>query len=145
MIMDEKALKSIEKETTVSKYPITIHIDYTESLTLKELSEVFDLINKAINDVNRKNGIKNNAKLGKEYAAEVTGVDSGSIVVHILTTFVAPVALNIVASFLYDRLKGIGAKKEKNLPKEDTGYPISVTVNGNDNLIEIHIIKPGNT
>ena len=43
------------------KAPITIHIDYNETLTLKEFSEVLDLINKAINDVNRENGIKNNA------------------------------------------------------------------------------------
>lgn len=123
---------------------ITIHIDYNESLTLKELSEVIDLINKAINDVNRENGIKNNATLGKEYAAEVTGVDSGSIVVHILTNFVAPVALSMLGSFLYDRLKNIGAKKEKKQVKTDTAYPISINVNGNDNLIEFVVTKPCN-
>lgn len=126
------------------KEPITIHIDYNESLTLKELSEALDLINKAINDVNRKNGIKNNATLGKEYAAEVAGVDSGSIVVHILTNFVAPVALSMLGSFLYDRLKNIGAKKEKKQVKTDAGYPVSINVNGNDNLIEFVVTKTCN-
>lgn len=134
----------ISDRSIQQKELITIHIDYNESLTLKELSEVLDLINKAINDVNRENGIKNNATLGKEYAAEVAGVDSGSIVVHILTNFVAPVALSMLGSFLYDRLKNIGAKKEKNQVKTDTAYPISINVNGNDNLIEFVVMKPCN-
>ena len=99
-----------------------------------------DRINKAINDVNRDNGIKDNAKLGKEYAAKVAGVDSGSIIVHILTYVVAPVALSVLANFLYDRLKTIGAKKEK----EDGAYPISISVNGNNNLIQLNITKPSN-
>ena len=133
----------ISDRSIQQKELITIHIDYNESLTLKELSEVLDLINKAINDVNRENGIKNNATLGKEYAAEVAGVDSGSIVVHILTNFVAPVALSMLGSFLYDRLKNIGAKKEKQV-KTDTAYPISINVNGNDNLIEFVVTKPCN-
>lgn len=132
----------ISDHSILQKETITIHIDYNESLTLKELSEVLDLINKAINDVNRENGIKNNATLGREYAAEVAGVDSGSIVVHILTNFVAPVALSMLGSFLYDRLKNIGAKKEKNIVKTDTAYPISINVNGNDNLIEFVVTKP---
>lgn len=124
------------------KDTITIHIDYNESLTLKELSEVLDSINKAINDANRENGIRSNATLGKKYAAEVAGVDSGSIVIHILTNFVAPVALSMLSNFLYDRLKNMGAKKEKNQVKTDTAYPISINVNGNDNLIELVVTKP---
>lgn len=130
----------------MSKDSVTIHISYNESLTLKELSEVFDLANKAINDINREKGI-NNATIGKEYAAEVTGVDSGSIVLHILTNFVAPVALSVLANFLYDRLKTIGSKKDKkakNQIKADTAYPIIIIVNGSENLINLNITKPSN-
>lgn len=136
----EKAIQIINEGQIKSKSPVTVHINYNASLTLKELSDTLDRINKAINDVNRENGIKNNAKLGKEYAAEVAGVDSGSIVVHILTNFVAPVALSVLANFLYDRLKSIGVKNEKN----DAGYPISINVNGDNNLIELNITKPIN-
>lgn len=144
MNTEEKAIKIINEGLILPKTPITVHIDYNEALTLKEFSEVLDLINKAINDVNRENGIRNNAKLGREYAAEVTGVDSGSIVVNILTNFVAPVALSVLASFLYDRLKNIGAKKENRAVIDDTGYPISISVNGDNNVIEFNITKPSN-
>lgn len=128
------------------KDSVSIHISYNESLTLKELSEVFDLTNKAINDVNREKGITN-AKIGKEYAAEVTGVDSGSIILHILTNFVAPVALSVLANFLYERLKSIGSKKdkkEKKQIKDNTAYPIVIIVNGNENLMDVNITKPSN-
>ena len=96
----EKKIKAKKEEITVSNNPVTIHIKYNESLTLKELSKVIYLINLAINDINRDNGIKDNAKLGKSFAAEVIGVDSGSIVLHIITHFVAPVALGILANYL---------------------------------------------
>ena len=144
MSTEEKTIEIINEGSVMSKGPITIHIIYNERLTLKEFSEVLDLINKAINDVNRENGIKNNAKLGKEYAAEVTGVDSGSIVVYILTNFITPIALSVLANFLYDRLKNIGAKKDGKSIKEDTRYPIAISVNGNNNLIECNITKPSN-
>ena len=144
MSTKEKAVQIVTDGEITPESPITIHIDYNESLTLKELSDALARINTAINDVNREFGIKNNAKLGKEYAAEVAGVDSGSIVVHILTYFVAPVALSVLANFLYDRLKNIGAKKEKKPIKEDAGFPISISVNGDNNLIELNITKPKN-
>lgn len=140
MCKEEKSIQIINEGEITTQSPITIHINYNESLTLKELSDALDRINKAINDINRDNGIKDNAKLGKEYAAKVAGVDSGSIIVHILTYVVAPVALSVLANFLYDRLKTIGAKKEK----EDGAYPISISVNGNNNLIELNITKPRN-
>ena len=110
-----KMVNIISEGQVVKKESVTLHIGYNESLTLKELSEILDLINKAINDINRENGIKDNAKIGKEYATEVTGVDSGSIVIHILTNFAVPVALGVLGNFLYDRLKSIGAKKEKRI------------------------------
>ena len=122
-----------------NKDQVTIHINYNEALTLKELSEVLDLTNKAINDINRENGIKNNGI--KEYAAEVSGVESGSIVIHILTSFVVPLATSLLADFLYERLKNIGAKKEKNKVVSGTAYPITINVNGDSNTIELNISK----
>lgn len=95
---------------------VKMHFDYSNYLTLKELSEVLDFVNKAINDVNRGNGIKNNVQIGQEYASKVSGVDAGSIVVDILINLVQPVALSILASYIYERLrklreKGKSAKK----------------------------------
>lgn len=141
MCTANKTINIIKDGTVMSDSTFTIHITYNESLTVKELSQVLDFTNKAINDINRENGMKNNVKLGKEYAAEVVGVDSGSIVMHILTYFVSPVALSILANFLYDRLKNIGAKKEKGAILNDSGYPISISVNGENNLIELNITK----
>ena len=141
--MEENAIRIINDGSVMPKDSVTIHISYNESLTLKELSEVFDLANKAINDINREKGVTN-AQIGKEYAASVTGVDSGSIIVHILTNFVAPVALSALANFLYDRIKTIGSKKEKKQNKADTAYPIVIIVNGNENLIKLNITKPSN-
>ena len=40
--------------------------------------------------------------------------------------------------------KSIGAKKEKNQIIQETAYPISINVNGNDNLIDLNITKPSN-
>jgi hypothetical protein len=132
----------ISNDTVLQNEQVTIHIDYTAPLTLKELSEILDLTTKAINNVNRASGMKNNSKLGTEYAPEVSGVESGSIVIHILTNFFAPIALSMMANYLYDKLKCIGAKKENGKINLDTAYPISINVNGNDNLIELHIMKP---
>lgn len=141
---DEKKIK-INNDTEVqSNDNIVIHISYNEMLSLKELSEIIDNINKAINDVNRSNGVKANTDLGQKYASKVSGVEAGSIVLHILVNFVSPVALGMLGNFLYDRLKNIGVKKkDKNnqtrCPEKE--YPISINVNGNENLIELHIDK----
>ncbi|QOS39381.1 hypothetical protein DYE49_02485 [Treponema rectale] len=77
--MKENAIRIINDGSVMPNDSVT---------TLKKLSKVFDLANKAINDINREKGVTN-AQIGKEYAAFVTGVDSGSIIVHILTNFVA--------------------------------------------------------
>ena len=141
MSEEEKVIQIIKESTILPNAMFTLHINYNESLTLKELAEVLELINKAINDINRERGIKNNAKLGKDYAAKVTGVESGSIVVHILTCFVAPIALSVLANFIYDRLKTIDGKKDKNSKKGEAENPVSIVVNGNNNLIELNITK----
>ena len=141
--MEEKAIRIINDGPLMPKDSVTIHISYNGSLTLKELSEVFDLANKAINDINREKGVTN-AKIGKEYTAEVTGVDSGSIIVHILTNFVEQVALSVLANFLYDRLKSMGSKKREKTKQTDTAYPIVIIVNATENLINLNITKPSN-
>ena len=137
----DKSITIIKDGTVMSESTFTIHIGYNDPLTVRELSQVLDFTNKAINDINRENGIKNNVKLGKEYAAEIVGVSSGSIVIEILTHFVSPIALSILANFLYDKLKNVGAKKEKGKIINDSGYPISISVNGDNNLIELNITK----
>ena len=63
MNMEERVIEIIKEGTITSKDPVTIHITYNESLTLKEFSDILDLINKAINDVNREYGVKSNVKL----------------------------------------------------------------------------------
>ena len=141
--MEEKAINIINDNLVMPKDSVAFHISYNESLTLWELSEVLGLVNKALNDVNREKGV-NNKIIGKEYAARVTGVDSGSIIIYVLANFVTPVALSLLANFLYDRLKSIGLKKDKNQTEADTAQPIVITVNGNDNLIELNITKPSN-
>lgn len=140
--MDNRKIIVINDSLVKSKEIITIHIICNESLTLKELTETLNFLNRGINDVNRENGIKSNVLLGTEYAAEVSKVEHGSIVLQILTNFVAPVALSILGNFLYDRLKNIGAKKEKRQEKTDTAYPIAININGNENVIEVNITKP---
>ncbi len=141
---EEKPISVINEGSIMPKDPVTIHIRYTESLTLKELSDVLDLLNKAINDVNRENGIKNNAILGREYTTEVTGVGSGSIIVYILSNLVVPIALSIFGNYIYERLKNIGAKKENKQIKTDNAYPVSISVDGSNNVIELYILKPSN-
>ena len=137
----DKSITIIKDGTVMSDSTFIIHIGYNDPLTVRELSQVLDFTNKAINDINRENGIKTNVKLGNEYAAEIVGVSSGSIVIEILTHFVSPIALSILANFLYDRLKNVGAKKEKGKIINDSGYPISISVNGDNNLIELNITK----
>ena len=137
---NEKRNDVIEESTT--KKEITIHIDSNELLTLKELSEILDIINKTINYINRENGIKSNAKIGKEYAAEITGVDHGSIVINMLVNFVKQISLSVLADCLYERMKKIWSKKEKKTGDGDIKFPIYINVNGSGNLIDINITKP---
>lgn len=80
----DKSITIIKDGTVMSDSTFIIHIGYNDPLTVRELSQVLDFTNKAINDINRENGIKNNVKLGKEYAAEIVGVSSGSIVIECL-------------------------------------------------------------
>lgn len=117
---------------------IRVHITYEKSLTLKELSETLDLINKSINDFNRDNGVTNNGRLGKKYASEVESVEAGSIIINLLVNVIAPVALSVLANYIYDRVKQIGVNKKTN--NKNTKYPVCITANGGEgNEVSIHI------
>lgn len=139
--MEKRAITIINETVINPKDSIAIHINYNKSLTLKELSELLDLINKAINDINRENGI-NNVTIGRNYAAEVKGVESGSIVLSIFINLVTSISCSILGNFLYDRIKSIGAKKDKDLKTNDNAYPVVIIVDGDIKLIDINITKP---
>lgn len=137
--MEEKRITILNDDAIESGDRIKLHVTYSNNLTLKELSEILDLTNKAINDVNREKGI-NNVIIGREYAPEVSGIESGSIVLHIVLQFVTPVALSVLANFIYDRLTRKNKKKDNKQLSEEY-YPISISVNGSNNSIDIHIEK----
>lgn len=136
--MEEKKITILNDDAIESGERIKLHVTYNNNLTLKELSEVLNLTNKAINDVNREKGI-NNVIIGREYAPEVSGIESGSIILYIVLQFVTPVALSVLASFIYDRLTT--NKKKDNKQLSEDYYPISINVNGSNNSIDIHIEK----
>lgn len=117
---------------------VSLHFTYDKNLSLKELSELLDLSNKAINDFNRNNGVKNNAALGKQYQAQVEVVKGGSVIITLLLTTVVPLSLGVLANYLYERIKTLGYKQRKESTEvQPCKYPIVIVVN--DNNIEIHI------
>ena len=129
-----------EERLLLPKDKFAIHISYNEALTLKELTFVLEQINKAINDVNRDNGVKSNNTIGTKYAPAIVGVESGSIILHIIANFVLPITLNVLANAISKRL--FEKKQEKTQKNADMDCHISINVTGNDNLIECKIIKP---
>ena len=136
--MENENIKIVSDQLIISDNEIKMHISYDDKLTLKELTEILDLTNKAINDINRENGVGNNATIGKKYATEVTKVEQGSIVLSMVMYFVVPVSTSILAAFLYDRFKTIGSKKNK--PSEED-CKVNIIVDGNNYNIDIHISK----
>ena len=130
-------LKEVElKNTDIVKY----HITYDEHLTIKELSEVLDVMNKSINDINRSNGIKNNAEIGKRFAPTVSNVENGSIIMDIIVNLVVPITTGIMANVLYDKLTNhFSTKTLKGIkvPKKGPSFKIVV----DDKKIEIKINK----
>ncbi len=138
--MNNRIIETDNNTVEPRKEKITIHIKYDSPLTLKELVEVLDSIKKSINDVNRENGISNNV-LGRDYAPEVYGVESGSIILDIIANFVGQLTIGVLSAFIAERLKDLGAKKEKGKIVEGTGYPSMVNTNDDTNTIEITIMK----
>lgn len=109
---------------------IKLHISYDSAITLKELSDTLDTVNKSINSINRENGITNNYVLGRYYAPRIESVESGSIVLNLLTNFVAPVALGLISNYIFNAMQKKG-KKNKTID-------INTEING-DIIINIHI------
>lgn len=128
---------SVSKDKTIElQGNVRIHLSYEDELTLKELSELLDLINKSINDFNRSNGVNNNSRIGKEYSTQVKSVESGSIVVNLLLNVVSPVLLSVLANYIYDRIKTLGKGKGSNTVLK---YPITINVNGDNNELNVLI------
>ncbi len=136
----------IPKKLTVErtmKEEIKLHITYDEELKLGDLAECLSKINTAINDVNRDNGMKDSRKIGSEYASKVQNVESGSIIVFITVNIVTPVALSVIANYIYDKLKGFKKKKKKSNEEhnieEDSIVDVRVVEENDKKEISIHI------
>ncbi|MBQ5951560.1 MAG: hypothetical protein IJL66_05415 [Lachnospiraceae bacterium] len=134
---EEGAIRIIT-DAGVSDNEIKLHIKYEKDYSLKELTDALDAVNKAINDINRDNGIGNKS-IGKKYAAKVSRVESGSIVLFIVTNIVVPITLSVLANYIYDRLKRAGAKNSKNKIDQLDDPLVFLIVDGRNAEIEIHI------
>ena len=117
---------------------IRLHFTYEDNLSLSDLSECISLVNKAINDINREHGLTN-FTVGREYSSKIDSVESGSIVINVLTNFIVPVALSVLANAIYDRLKTWGQRKNKDGIISQSKYPININTNVNVNITEINI------
>lgn len=137
----EREMMGCDDVALSDKNKITLHFTYDKNLTLKELSDLLDLSNKAINDFNRANGVSNQA-VSKQYAAEVGAVKEGSVIVEILQNFVAPLSVAVLGTLLSERLQKLGQKKtakeeKKSVESVDDGktifaqskYPIVISAN----------------
>ncbi|MBR7091944.1 MAG: hypothetical protein IKI50_02020 [Clostridia bacterium] len=134
--MNKQKIEITNNKTITTNDVITFHITYASPLTVKELSQLFNRINKGINTLNRENGVKNNMTLGKEYAPEILRIAQGSIVMDIILKLVQPVLLNVLSQSIYDQFKKSKTKQEKN-----DECPIIMIVNGNNNIINIQYLQ----
>ena len=113
-----------------------VHITYDQKITLKELSEVLNLINLSINDYYREKGI-NNFQIGR-LAPSVTGVKEGSIffdiVIPVIETICSEaITVETIMAHILNRL---------NRPKQEKSRQthIYVTFNiGKGNTININV------
>lgn len=124
------------KNSDIVKY----HITYDENLTIKELADVLEVMNKTINEINRNNGIKNNAKIGTQYAPTVSNVENGSIILDVFLQLFVPITTGIMANVLYDKLNDhFSTKTVKGVKVPKKGPSIKIVVD--DKKIEIKINK----
>lgn len=112
---------------------VCLHFEYDNNLKLKELVELLDLTNKAINSINKDKGISSNSVLGKKYSTEVKNVQEGSIVLNLVLQTASSIAISLLASYIYDKIKTIGFNK-KSKKTEEYKYPILISVNDNRNI-----------
>lgn len=139
VVQEEKRLEESGK--------VTLHFTYDKNLTLKELTEVLDMTNKAINDFNRDNGVKSGYALSKRYATEVAGVKEGSYVFELIVNVAVGITTGVLGNCIFERFKMWRAKKKDtpdDIPavavEEDASakYPVSITVNGGTVNVHIH-------
>lgn len=139
VVQEDKLLEESDK--------VTLHFTYDRNLTLKELTEVLDMTNKAINDFNRDNGVKSGYALSKRYATEVAGVKEGSYVFDLIINVAIGLTTGVLGNCLFERYKMWRAKKKETpedapavLVEEDAPakYPVSITVNGGTVNVHIH-------
>ena len=76
-----------------------------------------------------------NPVIGRHYSSRVSGVESGSIVVYIVTHMVVPVSLNLLACYIYDRLTKKNSKKD---PDSTNRLNCDIDVYGDNNTININ-------
>lgn len=120
---------------------IKIHFMYNNELSLKELSELLDLTNKAIHDFNRDNGA-GNKNIETTYPTKVKSVENGSVILNILINIVSPIMIGVLSNYIYDRIIMLGKKKKStDNPgnNKNPKYPIYISVYGNENKIDINI------
>ena len=86
----------------------TIHIEYDNSISLKEFGEIIDIIRLSFNDSNRNMGINNN-NINK-YAPAINCVEKGSIILNIVVNLAVGVTVNLISDAIKSRIN-----KSKNL------------------------------
>lgn len=86
----------------------TIHIEYDNSISLKEFGEIIEIIRLSFNDANRNMGINNN-NINK-YAPAINCVEKGSIILNIVVNLAVGVTVNLISDAIKSRIN-----KSKNL------------------------------
>ena len=147
-MIDGREIEVLSDSDLGMESSVTLHFTYEHDLTLRELADVLDLSCKAINDINRKNGITSTIALSKQYSTKVLAVKEGSAIFVLAVRYAEAIATSMFATYLYDRLKiwgqsskqrieqqGMDEDAKRNMPPAK--YPISIIVNGG--TVDIHI------
>ena len=80
-----------------------IHIEYDNSISLKDFGELIAIFRVSFNDVNRNMGI--NKKKKNEYAPGIDSVEKGSIILNIVVNVVAGVTVNLISDAIKKRIE----------------------------------------
>ena len=104
------------------KQECRLHIKYNKNISIILLNDILANITKAINDINRQNGIGN--KIIGNYAPVINGVDKGSIIFDVVLFLATEIGLPILVSYISNR---INKKKENDIK-------VNVNINTNENV-----------
>ena len=80
----------------------TVHVDYDNSISLKEFGEIIEIIRLSFNDANRNMG-KNNNNISK-YAPAINYVEKGSIILNIIVNLAVGVTVNLISAAIKSRI-----------------------------------------